>query len=232
MGIVCLLVPVCVCLFMYLCVCVSAFVCMPQSLKQPSSTQPPRSVTSPAANGKMQISRDAKIEIYTILFPLDKWSWCLINNIWCVKYLFTQQKGKREGTWRQAHICREYIIYIQYMVIDSTPINAATFKIEKGLNMVLRPQCCFDAQATFLSISVCVCFVSVLIFCSFTHIVDTHTHTNAKIYPCWGQILISLSDSLLALHPNGLVLHRVYIWWQILHLIYPAFLQCAPTSFI
>lgn len=64
------------------------------------------------------------------------------------------------------------------MVTDSTPINAAIFETEKGLNAVLRPQRCFNVQTTFLSVSAC--FISVLIFCSFTHIVQTdrHTHTH------------------------------------------------------
>lgn len=69
------------------------------------------------------------------------------------------------------------------------------------------------------------CLISVLLVCSLY--TDTHTPTHAKIYPA--QILISLSDSLLALHSNGLVLHRMCIWWQILHLIYSAVLHCAPT---
>lgn len=71
-----------------------------------------------------------------------------------------------------------------------------------------RPQCYFDAQATFLLISLCVRVCE----SHFTHVVPTHTHRcKKKIYSCSGQILISLSDSLLALHPNGLVLHRVCI---------------------
>lgn len=71
------------------------------------------------------------------------------------------------------HICWEQIAYIQYMVKDSTPINAAIVKTEKELNVVLKSQCCFDAQATSLSISVCVLFLS----WSFTpsHILYTDT---------------------------------------------------------
>lgn len=99
------------------------------------------------------------------------------------------------------------------MVTDSTPINAAIFETGKVLNSVLRPQRCFNVQTTFLSISApvshfCLDLLLLHAYCTDTH---TTTTTNAKIYLCWGQILISLADSLLALHPNGLVFHRLYI---------------------
>lgn len=105
--------------------------------------------------------------------------------------------------------------YMYKTAVYGSPIKAAILKTEKGLNVVLRPRCSFDLQATFLQISVCVCQCVCMSFCPvlslFTHILHRHTPTHAKIYPCWGRILISLSDSLLALHPNGLVLHRTRI---------------------
>ena len=51
-------------------------------------------------------------------------------------------------------------------------------KTEKGLNVVLRPQCSFDLQATFLLISVCVCMSFCPALSLFTHILHTHTHTH------------------------------------------------------
>lgn len=98
---------------------------------------------------------------------------------------------------------------VLYAYVDSSPINAAIFKREKGPNVVLRPQCRFDARATFLNISVCVSHFCLALSLFHTHTV--HTPTHAEINPCSGQNLISLSDSLLALHPNGLVLHRMCI---------------------
>lgn len=74
------------------------------------------------------------------------------------------------------------------MVIDSSPINAAVFKTENRLHVVLRPQCCLDAQTTFILISLYVC-VSFL-FCSFalSYVLPRpppHTHTRKHI-PAFG----------------------------------------------
>lgn len=117
--------------------------------------------------------------MYTVLFPLDKWSLYLINNVWCIKYLLKQQKEKKNEGSRQTHICiYNKILYLQFMVIDSCPINAAIIKTEKGPNVVLRPQWC-TSQSYF---NFCVCLISVLLVCSFTHIVHRHTHPHMQKY--------------------------------------------------
>lgn len=46
------------------------------------------------------------------------------------------------------HKCVKYTVYA-YIVIDSSAINAA-IKTKRALYVVLRPQNCFDAQATFI----------------------------------------------------------------------------------
>lgn len=112
-------------------------------------------------------------------------------------------KGLQLCRW--THLCSEHILYIFYAVLDSTPNNAAIFKTEHGLNVILRPQRCFNAETTFLS--VCVWCISALLFHSCTYFVHPQI---LMTHSCWGQILISLSDTLVALHPKGLV---SYIRW-------------------
>lgn len=72
--------------------------------------------------------------------------------------------------------------YMYKTAVYGSPIKAAILKTEKGLNVVLRPRCSFDLQATFLQISVCVCQCVCMSFCPvlslFTHILHTHTHTH------------------------------------------------------
>lgn len=73
--------------------------------------------------------------------------------------------------------------YMYKTAVYGSPIKAAILKTEKGLNVVLRPRCSFDLQATFLLICVCVC-VYVFLSCAValhTYFTQTHTHTCKNI---------------------------------------------------
>lgn len=49
----------------------------------------------------------------------------MLNNVWCVKYLFKQQKEKNQD--RHIYVC--IIKYYTYsLLIDSSPINTALVK--------------------------------------------------------------------------------------------------------
>lgn len=90
--------------------------------------------------------------------------------------------------------------YMYKTAVYGSPIKAAILKTEKGLNVVLRPRCSFDLQATFLQISVCVCQCVCMSFCPvlslFTHILHTHTHPHMQKYTRVGDGSSFLSQTV------------------------------------
>ena len=147
----------------------------------------------------------------------------VMNKIWSIKNVFNNQNRKR-SEHKYRHLYR-----IQYIVYSACKVDVSQITLQWEDWVVLDPHLFWCTSHFCFNFAICACVIFVGLF--HTYLVDTHTHSR-KIFQCSGQMLIPLSDILLALHLNSLVLHCMCIWWQILYLIYSAFLQHTPSSHI